>query len=205
MKNRKVVSILTAAVMAFAAMPLSVMSASAAEGAYALGDVDMDGVLTGHDAAVLSRYLHVDSNAMTAEQLQLADVNGDGTVDQEDLEWIHANQTSPLGVYDDVYGYMSSVDAANQLIIAAYEGCGKLVIDNDAPSLNGRKFLDDPRVTQVEYNRLDVNGDGDIDGKDVVDTLVMTACTGAGLPIEKCFEMGRYDYSADLLHEVLYQ
>ncbi len=205
MKNRKVVSILTAAVMAFAAMPLSVMSASAAEGAYALGDVDMDGVLTGHDAAVLSRYLHVDSNAMTAEQLQLADVNGDGTVDQEDLEWIHANQTSPLGVYDDVYGYMSSVDAANQLIIAAYEGCGKLVIDNDAPSLNGRKFLDDPRVTQVEYNRLDVNGDGDIDGKDVVDTLVMTACTGAGLPIEKCFEMGRYDYSAELLHEVLYQ
>lgn len=205
MKNRKVVSILTAAVMAFAAMPLSVMSASAAEGAYALGDVDMDGVLTGHDAAVLSRYLHVDSNAMTAEQLQLADVNGDGTVDQEDLEWIHANQTSPLGVYDDVYGYMSSVDAANQLIIAAYEGCGKLVIDNDAPSLNGRKFFDDPRVTQVEYNRLDVNGDGDIDGKDVVDTLVMTACTGAGLPIEKCFEMGRYDYSADLLHEVLYQ
>lgn len=205
MKNRKVVSILTAAVMAFAAMPLSVMSASAAEGAYALGDVDMDGVLTGHDAAVLSRYLHVDSNAMTAEQLQLADVNGDGTVDQEDLEWIHANQTSPLGVYDDVYGYMSSVDAANQLIIAAYEGCGKLVIDNDAPSLNGRKFLDDPRVTQVEYNRLDVNGDGDIDGKDVVDTLVMTACTGAGLPIEKCFEMGRYDYSAELLHKVLYQ
>ncbi len=205
MKNRKVVSILTAAVMAFAAMPLSVMSASAAEGAYALGDVDMDGVLTGHDAAVLSRYLHVDSNAMTAEQLQLADVNGDGTVDQEDLEWIHANQTSPLGVYDDVYGYMSSVDAANQLIIAAYEGCGKLVIDNDAPSLNGRKFLDDPRVTQVEYNRLDVNGDGIIDAKDIMDTLVMSACTGAGLPINKCFEMGRYDYSAELLHKVLHQ
>lgn len=204
MKNRKVVSILTAAVMAFAAMPLSVMSASAAEGAYALGDVDMDGVLTGHDAAVLSRYLHVDSNAMTAEQLQLADVNGDGTVDQEDLEWIHANQTSPLGVYDDVDMMVSSADAANQLIIAAYEGCGKLVIDNDAPSLNGRKLLDDPRVTQVEYNRLDVNGDGDIDGKDVVDTLVMTACFGAGLPINKCFEMGRYDYSAELLHKVLH-
>lgn len=205
MKNRKVVSILTAAVMAFAAMPLSVMSASAAEGAYALGDVDMDGVLTGHDAAVLSRYLHVDSNAMTAEQLQLADVNGDGTVDQEDLEWIHANQTSPLGVYDDVDMMVSSADAANQLIIAAYEGCGKLVIDNDAPSLNGRKLLDDPRVTQVEYNRLDVNGDGDIDGKDVVDTLVMTACFGAGLPINKCFEMGRYDYSAELLHKVLHR
>ncbi len=205
MKNRKVVSILTAAVMAFAAMPLSVMSASAAEGAYALGDVDMDGVLTGHDAAVLSRYLHVDSNAMTAEQLQLADVNGDGTVDQEDLEWIHANQTSPLGVYNDVYGYVSSADAADQLTIAAYEGCGKLVIDNDAPAMKDRRFGDDPRITQVEYNRLDVNGDGVIDAKDVVDTLVMGACTGAGLPTEKCFEMGRYDYSADLLHEVLHQ
>ena len=205
MKNRKVVSILTAAVMAFAAMPLSVMSASAAEGAYALGDVDMDGVLTGHDAAVLSRYLHVDSNAMTAEQLQLADVNGDGTVDQEDLEWIHANQTSPLGVNDDVYGYVSAADASDQMVIAAYEGCGKLVMDNDAPALAGRDLLDDPRVTQVEYNRLDVNGDGIIDAKDIMDTLVMTACTGAGLPVDKCFEMGRYDYSADLLHEVLYQ
>lgn len=205
MKKRKVVSILTAAAMAFAAMPLSVMSASAAEGAYALGDVDMDGVLTGHDAAVLSRYLHVDSNAMTAEQLELADVNGDGTVDQEDLEWIHANQTSPLGVHDDVYGNVSSADAADQLIIAAYEGCGKLVIDNDAPALAGRDLLDDPRVTQVEYNRLDVNGSGDVNGKDVVDTLVMAACIGAGLPVDKCFEMGRYDYSADLLHKVLYQ
>ena len=51
---------LTAGVMAVAAMPLSVCSVAAADSAYEVGDVDRDGIITGHDAAVVSRYLYVD-------------------------------------------------------------------------------------------------------------------------------------------------
>ena len=56
MKMRKGISAVLAGVMALAALPVSAMSASA-EGAYALGDVDMDGFITGHDAAMVPRAL----------------------------------------------------------------------------------------------------------------------------------------------------
>ena len=60
---RKGISAVLAGVMALAALPVSAMSASA-EGAYALGDVDMDGFITGHDAAMVTRALYVDNNAL---------------------------------------------------------------------------------------------------------------------------------------------
>ena len=87
MKMRKAISAVLAGVLALSALPISAMSAGA-EGAYAPGDVDMDGVITGHDAAVVSRYLHVDNTLLNADQLALADVNGDGVVDQADADWI---------------------------------------------------------------------------------------------------------------------
>ena len=67
MKMRKAISAVLAGVLALSALPISAMSASAAEGAYALGDVDMDGVITGHDAAMVSRYLHVDNTLLSAD------------------------------------------------------------------------------------------------------------------------------------------
>ena len=97
MKMRKAISAVLAGVLALSALPISAMSASAAEGAYALGDVDMDGVITGHDAAVVSRYLHMDNTLLNADQLALADVNGDGVVDQADADWIHENEEKSLG------------------------------------------------------------------------------------------------------------
>ena len=99
MKMRKGISAVLAGVMALAALPVSAMSASA-EGAYALGDVDMDGFITGHDAAMVTHALYVDNEALTAEQLKLADVNGDGVVDQSDADWIHENQVYALGQID---------------------------------------------------------------------------------------------------------
>ena len=99
MKIRKGISAVLAGVMALAALPVSAMSASA-EGAYALGDVDMDGFITGHDAAMVTHALYVDNEALTAEQLKLADVNGDGVVDQSDADWIHENQVYELGQMD---------------------------------------------------------------------------------------------------------
>ena len=88
-----------AGVLALSALPISAMSVGA-EGAYAPGDVDMDGVITGHDAAVVSRYLHVDNTLLNADQLALADVNGDGVVDQADADWIHENEAVELGACD---------------------------------------------------------------------------------------------------------
>ena len=99
MKMRKGISAVLAGVMALAALPVSAMSASA-EGAYALGDVDMDGFITGHDAAMVTHALYVDNEALTAEQLRLADVNGDGVVNQSDADWIHENQVYALGQID---------------------------------------------------------------------------------------------------------
>ena len=62
MKKRKVLSFLTAAVLAVGAVPFSVIHAAAADETYVQGDVDMDGYITGHDAAMVSRYLNVDPN-----------------------------------------------------------------------------------------------------------------------------------------------
>ena len=81
MKTRKGIAAVLAGVMALAALPFSALSAGA-ESAYAPGDVDMDGYITAHDAAVVSRALYVDETALNDEQKQLADVNGDGVVDQ---------------------------------------------------------------------------------------------------------------------------
>ena len=83
MKMRKVISTVLAGVLALSALPISSMSAGA-EGAYAPGDVDMDGFVTAHDAAVVSRALYVDNNLLTSEQKKLADVNGDGKITPDD-------------------------------------------------------------------------------------------------------------------------
>ncbi len=49
----------------------------------------MDGVITGHDSALVSRYLMLGDIELTEEQLTLADINEDGTVDQTDADLIH--------------------------------------------------------------------------------------------------------------------
>ena len=51
---------------------------------YVLGDVDMDGVVTGHDTAMVSRYV-LGYITLKEEQLKLADVNEDGVVDLTDV------------------------------------------------------------------------------------------------------------------------
>ena len=76
-----------AAVLALASLP--VLGVSAEETTYALGDVDMDGVVTGHDTAMVSRYVLDDTYTLTEEQLKLADVNEDGVVDQADADKIN--------------------------------------------------------------------------------------------------------------------
>ena len=94
---KKALAFLTASIMALGSLPF--LSAGA-EDAFAPGDVDMDGVLTGHDAALVSRHLAYGDNNLSEEQLKLADYNGDGVVDQTDVEAIHENEVWELGDVD---------------------------------------------------------------------------------------------------------
>ncbi len=192
MKNRKMVSILLAGTMALTAMPMAVLSASAAEGTDVKGDVDMDGYVTAHDAAVISYGL---SNGSTLPEN--ADVNGDGVVDAADAQWIHENQTIAFGGNAARFtetGSVTAVDAAAQLYVSAMEGAGGLTIvdggswsDNEAYSHLNDSITETKTISRLDYNLLDVNGDGVVDSHDAVDTLHISAALGAG-----CFTMDEY-------------
>lgn len=95
MKMKRMIALMSAAAITLGALP--VFSVGAEETSYSLGDVDMDGVITGHDSAMVSRALYLDPNMLTAEQKQLADVNEDGVIDQADADWIHENEVYGIG------------------------------------------------------------------------------------------------------------
>ena len=63
---KKTLCVCMAAVLALASLP--VLGASAEETTYALGDVDMDGVVTNDDATMISRYV-LAYITLTEEQL----------------------------------------------------------------------------------------------------------------------------------------
>ncbi len=104
---KKTMASITAMLLAALSVPMSITSA---EGGIK-GDVDMDGVITGHDAAIVSQYadgiLKID---LSEEQLALADMNGDGVVDASDAALISENQKYALcdmnedGIIDIVDG-----------------------------------------------------------------------------------------------------
>ena len=194
MKMRKGISAVLAGVMALAALPASAMSASA-EGAYALGDVDMDGFITGHDAAMVTHALYVDNNALNDEQLKLADVNGDGTVDQSDADWIHENQVYELGQS----GKESPMDATTiyyELYYIATIGAGLSFPVEESADLLEKNFYDDA-LPEVFYNLMDVNGDGVLDTDDLYITVFDVSYMGAAIKKTVYFEENRYDLSVD--------
>jgi hypothetical protein len=94
--------------MVMAAVSVPVATANAAS-AYAQGDVDMDGLITGHDAAMVSLY-DEGRCTLTDAQLALADVNADGVVDATDAGMIYDAQEYPLGDLDHD-GYTTIADA----------------------------------------------------------------------------------------------
>ena len=137
---KKALAFLTASVMALGSLPfLSV----GAEDAFAPGDVDMDGVLTGHDAALVSRHLIHGDNNLSEEQLKLADYNGDGVVDQTDADAIHENEVWELGDLD-MSGVLSMDDAQ-----AIFQECSYIAV--------GRNPIPDA-LTDVQKNLADMAG-----------------------------------------------
>ncbi len=98
-KLTKILATLTATVLGASTLAIAPLSSSA-ESAFALGDVDRDGIITGHDSAVVSRYLNVDPTLLDNEQLILADINEDGIIDQTDADLIHENEVYTIGDVD---------------------------------------------------------------------------------------------------------
>lgn len=88
--NKRWICGLMAATMAVAVLPLGAVNA------VELGDLDGDGVLTGHDTAMLSAAA-CGELVLTEEQNAVADVNGDGNVDMADAEMLFEQQTYLLG------------------------------------------------------------------------------------------------------------
>ena len=205
MKTRKGIAAVLAGVMALAALPFSALSAGA-ESAYAPGDVDMDGYITAHYAAVVSRALYVDETALNDEQKQLADVNGDGVVDQTDADWIYEHSEYKLGAVNQKE-YMSSTTLFYQMYYIARKGAGyhdALLTDGSIPesSAEENEVYHDNCITQVCYNLLDVNVDGVLDIDDVYVTAFTTARCGAGLSNSFYLVKGRYDLDADTINRV---
>ncbi len=144
---KKTLSVCMAAVLALASLP--VLGVSAAETTYALGDVDMDGVVTGHDTAMVSRYVLDDTYSLTDEQLQLADVNEDGVVDQADADKLyHEMQVYRLGD-TDMDGRAVLMDAENIIIYSAKIAAGT-----------------ETDWTPIQMNLADANLDGKVDNYD---------------------------------------
>ena len=176
--NRMIAGVL-AAVMGAASLPI--LSASAAEAAYVQGDVDLDGVITGHDSAVVSRSLYVEGASLTEEQAKIADMDGDGVIDQTDLEAIHAKEVYVIGDFNMVgNGYIPTTleDAFDTLVFCSVRSAGTPITilpagSEEAENLQPiQKILLNPdesvAISQVRYNLMDVNGDGEITENDVL-------------------------------------
>ena len=150
-----------AAVLALASLP--VLGASAEETTYALGDVDMDGVVTGHDTAMVSRYVLDDTYTLTEEQLKLADVNEDGVVDQADADKLYTEmQVYPLGDID-LSGIAEVGDTSDILVYYAKVSAGQNV-----------------ELTAVQKNLADVDLNGTVDITDACYNLAGYARAAAG-------------------------
>lgn len=187
MKTKRTIASILAAVMAFSALPI--LSVNAADTA-ALGDVDGDGVITGHDAALVSRSLYEDSFDLTTEQAARADINQDGVVDQADADQIHASEVYGIGdIYhkNDERGPIGVLDGAAFALFyygVAMAGQPVEVVQKDIDNLNpwGHPTVDsvfedmldnvtddmrqECQIDQVTFNMLDANADGVVDIND---------------------------------------
>lgn len=193
MKKGKVISFVTAAVMAMASLPVL---AASAESAYQLGDVDMDGVITGHDTAMVSRALYDASFTLTNEQIKLADMDGNGVVDQADLEQLHASEVYMIGDVQN-YGRLELMDAWYALMVDSMARLGTPVtVDNSSTMLTNKsaleaELLNEYKMNQVSYHLLDADANGTVDVYDAMELMI--AFSWQSLGESPYFAEGRYD------------
>ncbi len=193
--KKRVLSFLIAMMMA----SLSVPSVSAAETAYAKGDVDMDGVITGHDTAMVSRSLYDETYTLTEEQYILADMNDDGVVDLTDMETLHGLEV--YGMSEPYFNNAHMVAAYTALLYVSYKSAGMdftvyestVVEDHDVVEKNIRNG----RISNLMLSLFDVNASGDVDFIDGYSILVSDSLMHAGA--EPYYAVDRYDLFSDAL------
>ncbi len=218
MKKTKVFSFAIAAIMSLTSLP--VLSVSAED--TMIGDVDGDGFVTGHDSAVVSRYIYEDASVLSEEQKAIADINGDGIIDQTDLEWIHENEVWAIGDafkvgpdtrYSSTYmygGYVALCVWSRQSAGGDYEildytpishpeyksGCINNYTEDDLNMIEVDNFTtESTSISRVNLNLCDANGDGVVSVSDAWNLLMISAIQSAGGDIYDLYPVGRYDYS----------
>ncbi len=162
----------------FFAMNISAVS-YAEEASFMSGDVDMDGVVTGHDTAMVSRYIHDEEYVLTEEQLDLADVNADGSINQADADMLY----SELQVY-----HLGDV-------LMDGDGTAETLQINDASAVSDYLSYFDNTWSQVQLNLADADLSGDITINDEAAILSMIASKDASLPAFD--EIGKYYFDTE--------
>lgn len=148
------------------------MAISVSAESYAQGDVDMDGILTAHDAAIVSRYADgVLEISLSDEQLSLADINGDGEITADDAALIAEKQEYIYGQVTDDYGLSE---------VRVIENVARLKLFNNDIFLGAEEI------------RADVDCNGIVDFDDVAMMMDSYSRKAAGLSL---FEEGKYYYT----------
>lgn len=169
---KKLTSLLTALTM-IGGMAFAV---SAEETSFALGDVDMDGVITGHDTAMVSYYITGGDITLTEEQLRLADVDGDGAVTQADADKL----------YNEMQQYeLGDVDLDGDVVIS-----DAAIADH---MIAVRRILHETDFGEMGI-RADVNFDGIIDSYDA-NTILLAYSRNMIFMSDQNFVEGTYCYS----------
>lgn len=179
MTKSRLFSLLTASALCASCLGVTAF----ADAAYAVGDVDMDGVITGHDTAMVSRYVLEEDYPLTEEQLTLADVDGDGEVTQADADKLF-NEMQEYALGDNEWetstGYLGISDASKAIEYFDY-------------TMFNEPYED---MTEVQKNLSDIDLDGDVDMKDAKIILTLHAHLSNQLPDTNA-ERGIYYYSMD--------
>lgn len=165
---KKTMAFITALVITALSVPVSMANA---EG-YAQGDVDMDGMITGRDAAIVSQYDDgILKLELTEEQLLLADMNGDGIVDSADAALIFEQQEY-------------------ELCDINMDGCTDMSDATKILRMYFCKMIDPDLDFGLQYLLSDIDCDGDVDTYDMHSAGEGFARIGAN--IEHFEEEGKY-------------
>lgn len=156
MRMNKILSVILAAAMTAG------MSVCASAQGYATGDVDMDGVITGHDTALIAKEVEQGTVDFTSEQVALADVNGDGTITMEDADELHLSEDRMIGDVDQD-GYVGINDAYLALSVYAGWATGNKADYSDA-----------------DLNAMDVDADGTVTLDDAYEIIMTYSYVAVG-------------------------
>ena len=184
---KKSLACLAASILAITSLPVS---AGAAElDPFPPGDVDRDTVITGHDAALVSRYVLLGDNRLTDKQLKLADINQDGVVDQTDADLIHQQAVYLLGDVQ-LNGNINDDDAFDTLQEVSYAAT---FLYHDGSTT--------PKFSKLQKNLADITGlqDGAPDMDDAM-TILQYVClnmVGALSTPQASYESGIFYLTKD--------